>query len=128
MQKKKHRAWKKKNLEVIKNFDKINDDRPVWANDEKLEQEDYQWKEKLINEVKQVYKQNKAQEIKMQKGNNNSNQMDSGMLAGLAGLAAYDQMKHFTPAKTENATVIDLSQNKQVLENNLDEDKSKESV
>lgn len=122
MQRKKHRKWKKKNLNDKLSFAKISEERPAWANDDKMVEEDTKWKENLINEVKQIHKQNKEQEIQMKNGNN---EMSQSMLAGLAGLAAYDQMKNFIPQKNENAKVIELDKKSQVVADESEKEASR---
>lgn len=112
MRKKQHRKWKKKNLESIKNFYTKNNDRPEWADEEVQKQKDIELenrRKELILEVKAIHKKNKEGE--QMNNNKNNNEVDHEMLKGLAGLAAYDQMK---TVNLENSTkvqsnIIDLT-------------------
>lgn len=54
MQRKQHRKNKQKNIEQKNTYQEICNERPIWANDEKLEEHDRNWLSNFKNEVKQA--------------------------------------------------------------------------
>lgn len=103
MRKKQHRENKKKELKNKKNFYQQNDDRPDWANDDKIEEFDINWKKNFINEVKAVHLKNKQEGENLMKSKSTTNQSVDNleMQRGLAGLAAYHNMGTIHPVQKE---------------------------